>query len=66
MSESASIPLSMTKAYCRCYRERRLDYQTIMDITPPSNILTSQSYGFGGLAVDYQKPGTIMVAALNM
>jgi len=60
MSDSG-IPLSMTKAYCRCCREIRLDSVII-----PSNILASQIYGFGGLAVAYQKPGTIMVAALNM
>lgn len=33
------------------------------DITPTS--LSSTSYGYGGLSVDLQKPGTVMVAALN-
>lgn len=40
--------------------------KAVKNITPPSTILGSQCYGFGGLAVDYQKPGTLMVAALNM
>lgn len=33
------------------------------DITPVTG--EDLYYGFGGLAVDYKKPGTIMVAALN-
>ena len=33
------------------------------DITPVSG--SSLTFGFGGLAVDLQRPGTIMVAALN-
>ncbi|KZS94691.1 Oligoxyloglucan reducing end-specific cellobiohydrolase [Sistotremastrum niveocremeum HHB9708] len=33
-------------------------------ITPPQAV-TDNYYGFGGLAVDLQKPGTVMVAALN-
>ena len=33
------------------------------DISPTS--LSSTSYGYGGLTVDLQKPGTLMVAALN-
>jgi hypothetical protein len=33
------------------------------DISPSS--LTAGYYGYGGLTVDLQKPGTIMVAALN-
>ncbi|KAG8823462.1 hypothetical protein FRC19_003786 [Serendipita sp. 401] len=37
---------------------------TWKDITPPQAI-TDNYYGFGGLAVDLQKSGTIMVAALN-
>lgn len=37
---------------------------TWKDITPPQAI-TDNYYGFGGLAVDLQKPGTLMVAALN-
>ena len=40
--------------------------KTVTDITPPPITLAGQGYGFGGLAVDYQKPGTLMVAALNM
>ncbi|TVY88107.1 Xyloglucanase, partial [Lachnellula willkommii] len=33
------------------------------DISPTS--LASTNYGYGGLSVDLQKPGTLMVAALN-
>ena len=33
------------------------------DISPSS--LTEGYYGYGGLTVDLQRPGTIMVAALN-
>lgn len=33
------------------------------DISPTS--LASTYYGYGGLSVDVQKPGTLMVAALN-
>lgn len=33
------------------------------DISPTS--MASTYYGYGGLAVDLQKPGTIMVSALN-
>ncbi|KAH7105000.1 hypothetical protein BKA62DRAFT_691347 [Auriculariales sp. MPI-PUGE-AT-0066] len=36
---------------------------TITDITPVTG--GDKYFGFGGLAVDLQKPGTIMVAALN-
>jgi xyloglucan-specific exo-beta-1,4-glucanase len=43
-----------------------LTTKTVKDITPPPKVIGSQSYGFGGLAVDYQKPGTLMVAALNL
>jgi xyloglucan-specific exo-beta-1,4-glucanase len=43
-----------------------LTAKTVKDITPPNILQGSRSYGFGGLAVDYQKPGTLMVAALNM
>jgi hypothetical protein len=37
---------------------------TWKDITPPI-ALSDNSYGFGGLTVDLQKPGTVMVATLN-
>jgi len=37
---------------------------TWTDITPATAI-SDNYYGFGGLAVDLQKPGTVMVAALN-
>lgn len=37
---------------------------TWTDITPPSSPLNG-GYGFGGLSVDAQNPGTIVVAALN-
>ena len=36
---------------------------TWKDISPTSESTTY--YGYGGLAVDYQRPGTIMVASLN-
>ncbi|MCJ1333713.1 Xyloglucanase [Thelotrema lepadinum] len=36
---------------------------TWKDISPTTESTTY--YGYGGLAVDYQKPGTIMVASLN-
>jgi len=35
------------------------------DITPAS-LVGDQIYGFGGLTIDYQAPGTIMAAALNL
>lgn len=37
---------------------------TWTDITPVSG--SDLSFGFGGLAVDVQRPGTLMVAALNL
>ncbi|KAG8843052.1 hypothetical protein FRC20_004089, partial [Serendipita sp. 405] len=37
---------------------------TWKDITP-AQAISDNSYGFGGLTVDLQKPGTLMVAALN-
>ncbi|KAG8831273.1 hypothetical protein FRC17_003391 [Serendipita sp. 399] len=37
---------------------------TWKDITP-AQAITDNFYGFGGLAIDLQKPGTLMVAALN-
>jgi xyloglucan-specific exo-beta-1,4-glucanase len=43
-----------------------LTTKVVTDITPPSNILGSRSHGFGGLAVDHKRPGTLMVAALNL
>ena len=43
-----------------------LTTKKVTNITPPRNIPGVESYGFGGLAVDYQKPGTVMVAALNV
>lgn len=36
---------------------------TLTDITPVSG--SELYFGFGGVAVDYLVPGTIMVAALN-
>lgn len=32
----------------------------------PASLVGDQIYGFGGFAVDFQTPGTIMVAALNL
>ena len=40
--------------------------KSLADITPPFHVIGVKGYGFGGLAVDFQKPGTLMVAALNM
>lgn len=37
---------------------------TWKNITPAQGIIDNY-YGYGGLAVDLQKPGTIMVAPLN-
>ncbi|CAG7847796.1 Xyloglucanase {ECO:0000303/PubMed:15541296} Short=XG {ECO:0000303/PubMed:15541296}; AltName: Full=Cel74a {ECO:0000312/EMBL:AAP57752.1}; Flags: Precursor [Serendipita indica DSM 11827] len=37
---------------------------TWKDVTP-AQAITDGTYGFGGLTVDLQKPGTVMVAALN-
>ncbi|RLL96979.1 hypothetical protein CFD26_106566 [Aspergillus turcosus] len=38
---------------------------TWKDITPPVGWNSSRYFGFGGLALDMQKPGTLMVASLN-
>jgi xyloglucan-specific exo-beta-1,4-glucanase len=43
-----------------------LSTKTVTNITPPRNLPGVESYGFGGLAVDSQNPGTVMVAALNV
>ena len=65
MSGSPEIPSRRLRFILGAVWRYDLTTKAVKDITPPSNILGSQSYGFGGLAVDYQKPGTLMVAALN-
>jgi xyloglucan-specific exo-beta-1,4-glucanase len=41
-----------------------IDNGTWIDITP-AQMVSDNYYGAGGFAVDLQKPGTVMVAALN-
>lgn len=60
-----SFPCRQLKSIPGAVYKYDLTTKTVTDITPPSNIIGGENYGFGGLAVDYQNPGTLMVATLN-
>jgi xyloglucan-specific exo-beta-1,4-glucanase len=41
-----------------------INNSTWVNVTPAQGI-ADNSYGYGGLSVDLQRPGTVMVAPLN-
>lgn len=60
ISSDGAGPYDGTSGYLKRYD---ISAATWTDITPVSG--SDLTYGFGGIAIDLQKPGTIMVAALN-